>query len=174
MVTKTRTICLIVVLTVALVFLSACQSEENEVRPTETPPQTREVVVYFQDEQRYVDNIEPYEVGVTRTILATEDEAEALLRLVFEGPTEDEYAAGLRAYPNGCTGFSGVEVRAGIAHVYLTGDCNSGGATYTIANLIFVNLKQLDSISSVKIYDQYGQTGSPEGEGDSIPFSLEP
>lgn len=154
--------------------VSGCQVGSNDLAPSATPEETREIQVYFTDEQRFVEAVEPYEAPVPREIPPEADEVEAVLRLLFEGPTDEEYAQGLRVYTNGCTGFSEVRVESGTAHVYLTGDCNARGAAYTIANLIFVNLKQLESVDYVKIYDQDGQTGSPDDEGDSIPFSLNP
>jgi hypothetical protein len=61
-----------------------------------------------------------------------------------------------------------------VAHVYLTGQCNSGGSTYTIGNLIFANLSQFPEIQWIKIYDENGETEVPEGQSSSIPFCLEP
>ena len=61
-----------------------------------------------------------------------------------------------------------------MASLTLVGECNSGGSTYTIANLIFANLKQFPAINFVKISDQDGETENPTGNSDSIPFCLEP
>ena len=58
--------------------------------------------------------------------------------------------------------------------MYLAGQCNSEGATYTVASLLMVNLKQFDTIEYVKIYDENGETEVPDGQSDSIPFCLEP
>ncbi|MFA5873223.1 MAG: hypothetical protein WC832_04595, partial [Anaerolineales bacterium] len=58
--------------------------------------------------------------------------------------------------------------------VYLTGTCASQGATYTIANLIYANLKQFPEIQWIKIYDQNNETETPDGQSGSIPFCLEP
>jgi hypothetical protein len=172
MFSKTFTKKMIAVLAL-LAFATACQSANNDsiVVPVES---TKQVTVYFMDEERYAVGTEPYEVGVSRTISTEEDEAEAILHLLFEGATDEEYAEGLRLIMSGCTGFSELAIEDGVAQVYLTGDCNSQGATYTIANQISVNLKQLNSISYVKIYDQNGETEAPEGLSDSIPVSLEP
>ena len=62
----------------------------------------------------------------------------------------------------------------GVARVYLKGQCNSQGATYTIGNILNVNLKQFSNIQFVKIYDQNGNTEVPDGNQDSIPACLEP
>jgi hypothetical protein len=155
--------------------LAGCKPDggNNAGKPADGP-ETKSLTIYFTDENRFVAAIDPYEVAVTREVSASEHDEEAVMRLLFEGPTDEEYSQGLRFYLSGCTGYSSVTVENGIARVYLAGDCNSGGATYTIANLIYVNLIQLDNIDYVKIYDQFGETEEPDGPGNSIPFSLEP
>ncbi|HEY5269313.1 MAG TPA: hypothetical protein VII97_03195 [Anaerolineales bacterium] len=75
---------------------------------------------------------------------------------------------------SGTTGYSSLAIADSMARVYLTGTCASGGATYTIANLIAKNLKQFPTILWVKIYDQGGTTEVPTGQSDSIPVCLEP
>ncbi len=143
--------------------------------PTLTPtPVVTQVQVYFTDLQRYAAATEPYEVAVTRTVVITTSLPEAVLREFFKGPTEEEQARGLAAITSGFTGLDRLVIEAGVAHVYLRGACSSGGATYTIAQPLRVNLTQFDEIKYVKIYDQNGETEEPEGAGDSIPFCLEP
>jgi hypothetical protein len=93
---------------------------------------------------------------------------------LFLGPTVVEKAQGLAVVLSGTTGFSKLTIDNGIARVYLTGTCASEGSTYTIANLIFANLKQFPEIVWIKIYDQNGETETPEGQSSSIPFCLEP
>jgi hypothetical protein len=165
----------IVVILILGAVLTGCRSADGD-HPAEPSgvPETKNMTIFFTDENRFVAAIDPYEVAVSREISVSELEEEAVMRLLFEGPTDAEYAQGLRFYPSGCTGYSEVSVESGIARVYLTGDCNSGGATYTIANLIFVNLERLNNIDYVKIYDRFGQTEEPFGPTNSIPYSLEP
>jgi hypothetical protein len=67
-----------------------------------------------------------------------------------------------------------VEVNDGIARVYLTGECNSQGSTFTLAQPLIAILQQFDEIQWVKIYDQNGETEIPEGPQNSIPACLEP
>ena len=151
---------------------------------TPSPPPETEIVVdgelkvtltvYFTDQNRYATAEEPYEVGVAREALASQYHPEVVLEEFFIGPTQEEQAQGLSAVLSGSTGFNSLVVQDGIAHVYLEGQCNSGGATYTIAQPLMVNLKQFDSIEFVKIYDENGETEVPEGRSDSIPFCLEP
>ena len=88
--------------------------------------------------------------------------------------SEEEYAQGLRAVLSKCTGFSDLIIEKGVAHVYLTGPCTSGGSTYTIAGPVMKTLKQFEEIEFVKLYNAFGNTENPLGRGDSIPFELEP
>jgi hypothetical protein len=137
-------------------------------------PATVSVTVYFTNVNRYAVGTEPYEDPVTRTIPETASLPELTLRQVFLGPTADEKALGLETVLSGTTGFSKLTIDDGIARIYLTGKCNSGGATYTIANLIFANLAQFPEIQWIKIYDENGQTETPDGQTSSIPICLEP
>jgi hypothetical protein len=148
---------------------------ETPIPPvTEPPVETVEIRVYFQDIDLFAVGTEPYEVAVTRTVPATDDLPRLVLEQLFLGPTAAEQADGLNLVQSGSTGFSAFTVEDGIARVYLTGECNSGGSTYTIGNLIFANLAQFPAITAVKIYDQNGGTEVPDGTGSSIPFCLEP
>jgi hypothetical protein len=149
---------------------------ETPVPPASAPPPVEmiEISVYFQDIDRFAVGSEPYEVAVTRSVPAEDDLPQLVLEQLFLGPTAAEQADGLNLVLSGATGFSDFDVEDGIARVYLTGECNSGGSTYTIGNLIFANLAQFSQISAVKIYDQNGETEVPDGTGSSIPFCLEP
>lgn len=147
-----------------LVSVAACAPE----------PRTMTVTVYFLDDNQYVVGREPYEKAVTRQIPVTDNVPQAVLEQLFRGPTPEEQARGLRLVTSGTTGFRDFHIEDGVAHVTLLGPCNSQGATYTIANLIFVNLRQFPEIQAVKIYDEQGQTGSPQGKSNSMPFCLEP
>jgi hypothetical protein len=159
------------VLTLAIL---AC-SIPGSPAPTESvPPATVTLTIYFTDEARYQVGSEPYEAAVTRTVPAPASLPEAVLTQLFLGPTEAEKAQGLAVILSGTTGFSNLTIENGIARVYLTGMCASQGATYTIANLIYANLKQFPEIQWIKIYDQNNETETPDGQSGSIPFCLEP
>ena len=155
-------------------FITACTSPP----PAETldPPtiELAEVTVYFHDEAKYAIGKEPYEVGVIRKIHPDAFLPRLALQAYFDGPTEEESAQGLVQVLSGCTGFSDFRVEEGVAHVYLTGPCTSGGSTYTIAGPVIKTLQQFDEIEFVKIYDADGVTEEPIGQSDSIPFVLEP
>jgi hypothetical protein len=142
--------------------------------PTITPIPMMTITVYFTDNNAYLAATPPYEVGVQRTVPFTYGVARAVLTEFFNGPTPAEAASGLVLITNGVTGFSNITINDTIARVYLTGNCNSEGATYTIANPLYANLIQFDSVSYVKIYDQNGNTGQPTGYTNSIPACLEP
>jgi hypothetical protein len=142
---------------------------------TATQSPTTTLTVYFLDSNRYTAGTPPYEAAVTRIVPHTVAVATRTLQKYFEGPTADEQAAGLVRLMNGFTGFSSISIQNGVARVYMTGGpCNSEGATYTIANLLYANLTQFSTITWVKIYDQDGHTEQPTGQSNSIPACLEP
>ncbi len=136
------------------------------------PPGT--LHVYFLDTARFQVGIEPYEMQVTRDVPVPFSPPEAVLVQLFAGPTQAEKAQGLAVILSGATGFSKMTVENGVARVYLTGACASNGSTYTIANLIFRNIKQFPEILWIKIYDPNGATETPDGPSNSIPICLEP
>ena len=133
-----------------------------------------EVTVFFTDVNQYATGTPPFEVGVTRQVLATAKLPEAVLNAFFAGPTAEERAQGLEAIRSGFNGYSALVIEEGIARVYLSGRCFSNGATYTIAQPVITNLLQFDEVGYVKIYDENGETELPEGKTNSIPFCLEP
>jgi len=146
-----------------------------------TPPLTAPVssapvtlTIYLIDKARYQVGTLPYEAAVTRTVSAPASAPEAVLTQLFLGPTDAEKVQGLAVVLSGTTGFNQLTIEDGIARVYLSSTCASQGATYTIANLIFANLKQFPEIHWIKIYDQNNETQTPDGQSDSIPFCLEP
>lgn len=97
-----------------------------------------------------------------------------VLDTYFKGPGYTEkYIYGWISPLNGATGFH-LQVANGVALVNLEGGCSSQGSTFTIAQPIMANLKQLPNIQFVKIFDPAGNTQFPDGEGDSIPGCLEP
>jgi hypothetical protein len=131
------------------------------------------VRTYFQDLPAYAAGRDPDLRAVTRQVLPPATARGALQRL-FAGPTNAELAAGLRLVSSGAKGFSALSITNGVARVQLTGVCDSGGSTFTVAGLIIATLKQFPSISWVKIYDPSGNTQNPNGRSDSVPECLEP
>jgi hypothetical protein len=99
----------------------------------------------------------------------------AVLDQYFLGPGGTErYTYGDVAFYDGFIGYTKLEVKDGIASVYLAGHCARQRPDYTIAQLIQANLKQFPAVQFVKIYDQNGQTQNPDGASDSIPLCLDP
>ncbi len=143
------------------------------IRPTATPPYML-VNVFFVDRNLYNSGAVNPAVAGKRWVLSNNVPAN-VLNEYFKGPgLTERNTYGWIAIYNGVTGYSKLDVADGIARVYLKGQCNSQGATYTIGNLLKINLKQFSTIQFVKIYDQNGNTEVPDGNQDSIPACLEP
>jgi hypothetical protein len=155
--------------------IQACSIPGVPEAPTvPVSPATETLTIYFTDMPRYQVGTEPYETAVMRIVPAPASLPEAVLTQLFLGPTEAEKAQGLQVVLSGTTGFSKLTIENGVARVYLTGNCASNGATYTIANLITANLNQFPEIQWVKVYDQNNETEMPDGQSGSIPLCLEP
>jgi len=93
----------------------------------------------------------------------------------FKGPGATErFSFGWIALYHGFTGYSRLEIRDGVTHVFLTGTCTPDGRDFNIADLITLNLKQFPEIRFVKIYDENGTTQNPDGLSDSSPACLQP
>jgi hypothetical protein len=141
--------------------------------PTATPPYTR-LNVYFVNERRLLAGTPPFEVAATRWARSNLSFPQFILDEYFKGPGFTErYTYRWIAIYNGFTGYSKLEISNGIARVYLSGTCERGTSTYTIADALKANLKQFDFIQFVKIYDENGQTQTPDGPSDSIPACLQ-
>ena len=153
--------------------ICACNSPQPTQAEAASPPPAT-LTVYFTDIVRFQAGTEPYEAAVTRTVPVPASLPEAVLTQLFLGPTDVELLGGLEVVTSGTTGFSIMTIENGIARVYLLGACASNGSTYTIANLIFANLRQFPEIKWIKIYDSNDGTETPEGQSSSIPFCLEP
>lgn len=180
-----------------LVAVGACKQQTRAPQPSaespkaaEPPPQARPsldagpaplagveqtviVQVWFLDDERMKTGEEPMFVPVERSV-PKDTPVKGALDALFAGPLEPEKGRGLRFVASGATGYEGLRVEGGTAHVRLVGGCNSAGSTATIANELKPTLKQFEEIEFVKIYDPSGKTEEPEGRTDSIPFCLEP
>jgi len=130
--------------------------------------------VYFVSNYRYTNNLPPFERTGVRWV-HTNNVIPAMLDEYFKGPgATEKYSYGWIALYNGFTGYSKFELINGVAHLYLKGTCDRASATYTIANLLTLNLKQIPDVKFVKIYDENGTTQNPGGLSDSIPACLQP
>jgi len=131
------------------------------------------VRTFFQDVPAYQQGLTPDVRAVTRQVVPPATARGALQRL-FAGPTESEKHTGLGFVASGAKGFSNLSITNGVARVHLTGGCDSGGSTFTVASLIVPTLRQFPTVSTVKIYDPDGTTEHPTGPDDSVPECLEP
>ena len=129
--------------------------------------------VYFLDQDRFVDNQEPFFVPRSRPVRVSGPAVGVLDRL-FAGVLPREHAQGLRLLRSEATSFADLGVSDGIARVRLTGGCSSGGSTVTIAGSIMPTLRQFGTVDWVKIYGPGGHTAEPNGPSDSIPGCLNP
>ena len=136
-------------------------------RPTATPLY-RLVDVHFYDRALSV-------VAGKRWAASSADLPRFVVDQYLKGPGYVErYVYGWTAPRNGVTGYSRLEVIDHVAHLYLTGPCNSQGSTFTIAQPLMQSLRQFAEVEFVKIYDESGNTEAPEGRTNSIPACLEP
>ena len=131
------------------------------------------VKVWFFNEPNFIDGTGPYFTPVWRRV-AAEATLPGSLSSLFHGPLVREHKAGLRFLSSEATGFKKLRVRNAIARVQLTGGCNAGGSTVSIAGEIGPTFKRFPEVDYVKIYDPSGQTETPTGPNDSIPVCLEP
>jgi hypothetical protein len=132
------------------------------------------IKVFFVNKFRYENNLPPFEVNGVRWARSNILPQSALNEF-FKGPGSTErFSFGWIALYNGFTGYSRLEIRDGVAHVFLKGTCTPEGRDFTIANLMTLNLKQFPEIRFVKVYDENGQTQDPNGTTDSIPACLQP
>jgi len=140
-------------------------------RPTVTPDYYK-VKLYFASQARYKANTPPIEVAGVRYVRSNALYT-SVLNEYFKGPgATEKYSYGWIGVYNGFTGYSKLEVKDGVANVYLKGVCTSEGKDFNIADLINLNLKQFPEIKFVKVYDENGQTQSSSGASDSEPICL--
>jgi len=136
--------------------------------------------VFFIDVGLVEEGETPYVTPVARPVLPLTPAGGVMDRL-FAGPTSEEAEAGLLppTFPSltarsGATGYKNLRITNDIARVKLTGGCDSGGSTITVADEIMPSLRQFPNVDFVKIYDPSGETERPHGRSDSIPTCLEP
>jgi hypothetical protein len=144
------------------------------VEPTLAPTQGGKITVYFTNEARFAVGTEPYEDAVTRELPVGADPMRAVLDAFFAGPTDAEFAAGLRLVSSGFTHVRKFTVENGIARIYLGGTCANNGAAYSVASLINKNLSQFPEVTAFKIYDENDSNLDPDSPMSSVPYCLEP
>jgi hypothetical protein len=129
--------------------------------------------VFFLDVDNFVNNVEPFFRPVVRPVRPGSPATGVMDRL-FAGPLGSERADGLRLLRSRATGYADLVIADDVAEVRLTGGCNSNGSTVSVAGEIMPTLRQFPSVDWVKILDPGGETGTPNGNADSIPACLEP
>jgi hypothetical protein len=141
--------------------------------PTATPQFTL-IDLYMVNKFRYENDLPPFIVTGDRWARSNML-PQAVLDEYFKGPGSTErFQFGWIMLYNGFTGYSRLEIRDGVAHVFLTGTCTPDGRDFNITDLITLNLKQFPEIQFVKIYDENGETQTPNGSSDSVPACLQP
>jgi len=142
--------------------------------PTAIPPYTK-LNVYFVNRVALSAGKPPFEVAGYRWVKSSDNFIQDVLNEYFKGPGDTEkYVYRWIGVYSGFTGYTRLVIANGIAQVYLQGVCNAPDRSYTIAQPLFVNLKQFQSIQFVKLYDEAGTTEKPDGASDSIPACLDP
>jgi hypothetical protein len=129
--------------------------------------------VWYFDQSAFVANRRPFFTPRFRPVRADRPAVGRLDRL-FAGVLPREHAAGLRLLRSEATGFRLLGIGDGVARVQLTGGCNSGGSTVSVAGELMPTLRTMVDVSWVKIYDPQGTTERPTGHNDSVPTCLEP
>jgi hypothetical protein len=129
--------------------------------------------VWLFDRQAFVAGTPPFFVPRLRPVIPGTP-ATGLMDRLFAGALPLERANGLRTLRSGAAGFAVRSITGGVARVQLTGGCRSAGSTETIADEILPTLRQLATVSWVKIYGPAGHTEHPFGPQDSVPACLEP
>lgn len=133
----------------------------------------RIVHVWFLNEKNFDIGKEPYESRVERRVPTNGEEKRQVLEQLMLGPSSEEKEIGLSLVRSGVISLDfSYDADSEIAWVGLVGICNSGGSTYTIANLINKNLEQFSDIEQVVIYDD--GLGKPSEPTEGLPGCLEP
>ncbi len=163
---------LVVVSTLPLVA-AACPAEDGTTPTSAGPGESRQVDVFFVDQEAFNEGAAPFVRAVQRTV-DEEPPHQATVDALFAGPSVEESNDALILVSSGATGAEVLDVADGVARVQLEGGCSSGGSTLTVAAQLVPTLEQFDEIEVVKILDPEGSTNDPDGPEDSTPECLEP
>lgn len=141
-----------------------------------TASTTKVVSVYFTDTDKYAVGTEPYEVKVERKVSIQKDSKQAVIEELYKGPTlveKQQHLSLVNSKTSGATlAFDG---KTGVAKVYLQGTCDNNGASYTIYNLLWVNLRQFPDVKFLRVYDPQGNTLETKNpNSSSSPSCLQP
>lgn len=158
---------LLVIIVVGYFYYAGWQAEKSDYFSE------RIIHIWFLDEDNFAVGREPYETRVERRVVKEGDEKRQVLEQLMLGPNAEEQEMGLALVRSGVASLDfSYDEEADIAWVGLIGVCNSGGSTYTIANLVNKNLEQFSDVEQVVIYDTAG--GKPAEPTEGLPGCLEP
>ena len=110
---------------------------------------------------------------MTREVSGSASPIDGALAEYFKGPNAEQKAQGLIGVYNGFTGYRRAELVNGMLGVYLEGNCQPNGTSYSIAQPLIDTLKQFPGVTYVKIYDEYDHTRDPLGNTNSWPVCLD-
>lgn len=141
-----------------------------------TASSTKIISVYFTNTERYSVGTEPYETKVERKVSINKDSKQAVIEELYKGPSLAERQQHLSLVDSQTSGATlAFDAKTGVAKVYLQGTCNNNGASYTINNLLQLNLKQFPEVKAVRVYDPEGNTLETKNpNSDSSPSCLQP
>ena len=160
-----------------IVVIGGAYTMREKPDPNKTPDIIyKNISVYFPNKDKYNVGTEPYEESVERKTEITTGSMQAVLKELYLGPSQAEKDRGLFMTYNHTTGATiTFEPETGVAKIYLKGECNSDGASYTIGSIIAKNIRQFPEVKYVRIYDPEGKTQAPEKPlSSSSPACLEP
>ncbi len=137
-----------------------------------TPPPVT-VEVFFSSAKPSPGSPAPADEAVTRQVSGSGNPIDGALAEYFKGPNDSEKGRGLTAVYNGFTGYRRAELLDGMLGVYLEGNCQPNGTSYSIAQPLIETLGQFPGVSAVKIYDEYDHTRDALSNADSWPTCLD-
>jgi hypothetical protein len=139
---------------------------------TQTPLPVK-ASVSFTNTQPRGGRTPPFNEPVARQVSGSGSPIDGVLLEYFNGPDAAEKARGLIGLYNGFTGYRRAELVNGMLGIYLEGNCQPNGTSYSIAQPLIDTLKQFPGVRFVKIYDEYDHTGDPLSNADSWPTCLD-
>ncbi len=154
----------------------ASTSTVTKPSPTRWPTATMfytQVKLFFTHARNLEKRIPALNVERTRYVTSGQDLHKVVLDQYFIGPGATErYSYGDIGIYDGFTGYSKLEFADGVLRIQLKGTCKQQYPSFSIADLLTLNMKQFPEVRYVRIYDEKGLTQQAEGKIDSIPECL--
>jgi hypothetical protein len=130
-------------------------------------------MVFYVDTARLEAGDGQFLAGVPREV-ATDKVIRNALDALFAGPSEDEKGRGIEFMNSGASGWDNFELEGTVLTIQLTGGCDAGGASVTVADQLFRTVTQFREVETVKLLGPDGKTQQPDGAENSRPACLEP